>query len=215
MANEIIPPELTQEERLTAIAYQFINLYERWSEDRQIAAKQGADNAELVKLLTEQVKNFEAIESKVREFLVASINHSAVKAAKTVGDEVKKAATQSIDEINQRLLATAQRAEKAIADTQQEVKSTYWTGLIFWLLLPIITSLLIVWLFMPRPTLPLTTTQLNTLYGGQLMDRVWPKLSSNEKKHWLALAHEAENKPIIKKTDNSEAGGQADNNEEN
>jgi hypothetical protein len=33
-------------------------LYERWSEDRQAAAAQGADMAELVRLFTLQVESF-------------------------------------------------------------------------------------------------------------------------------------------------------------
>lgn len=40
---------LTPEEHLEAILFQFVNLYERWSEDRQKSAKQGSDIEKLVK----------------------------------------------------------------------------------------------------------------------------------------------------------------------
>ncbi len=60
---------LTPSEQLEAILFQFVNLYERWSEDRQVAAKQGADIAKFVKEFAEQVEHFENIEEFVRQQL--------------------------------------------------------------------------------------------------------------------------------------------------
>ena len=155
--------EMTQEERLTAIAYQFVQLYERWSEDRQVAAKLGADIAELVRLFTEQVENFEALETNVKEALIASLQRAMTASAKTVGDEIRQAATRTLEEVNARLLTTVAKAERTIADTRHYVKSTFWVAIAGWIALPIVSSLLIVWLLMPKPTLPLSNDQLNTL----------------------------------------------------
>ena len=142
--------EMTQEERLTAIAYQFVQLYERWSEDRQVAAKQGADIAEFVKLFAEQVENFEALETNVRKTLITSIQGAMTQSAKAVGDEIRRAANQTLEEVNQRLLMTVGRAEKAIDDTQRHAQSISWFAVMGLLVLPIITSLLIVWLLVRR-----------------------------------------------------------------
>ena len=59
--------EISVEDRLKAIVYQFILLHDRWSEERQVAAKQGADMADLLKLFDYQIKNFKTLESKVRQ----------------------------------------------------------------------------------------------------------------------------------------------------
>jgi len=46
---------LTAEERLKALMYQFIKLYERWSEDRQVLNKHLADQADMLKDFTAQL----------------------------------------------------------------------------------------------------------------------------------------------------------------
>ena len=192
--------EMTQEERLTAIAYQFVQLYERWSEDRQIAAKLGADIAELVRLFTEQVENFEALETNVRETLIASIQRAMTASAKTVGDEIRQAATRTLEEVNTRLLTTVAKAERTIADTRQYVKSTFWVAIAGWIALPIITSLLIVWLLMPKPTLPLSNDQLNTLNDGHTVDWIWSKLSKKEQNSILKLSDDAQKQEMATTT---------------
>ena len=184
--------EMTQEERLTAIAYQFVQLYERWSEDRQVAAKQGADIAEFVKLFAEQVENFEALETNVRKTLITSIQGAMTQSAKAVGDEIRRAANQTLEEVNQRLLMTVGRAEKAIDDTQRHAQSISWFAVMGLLVLPIITSLLIVWLLVPKPTLPLTNGQLNLLSNGYRLNQVWDKLSKKEQDHLLKLSDDAQ-----------------------
>ena len=133
--------ELLHEERLQALVFKFLQLYDRLSEDRLVTAKQGADTAELVKLFTEQVKHFEALEPNVQKSLTASINNATLSVAKTIGDEVRTAATHSIEEVNQRLLTTVQRAEKIIAETtKRDANSAFWFGASFWYLLPIVTT---------------------------------------------------------------------------
>jgi hypothetical protein len=52
----------------------------------------------------------------------------------------------------------------------------------------IVTCLLLVWLIIPKPTLPLTNSQIMNLHSGQLTNKVWPKLSKKEQQHWLDLA---------------------------
>jgi hypothetical protein len=49
----------------------------------------------------------------------------------------------------------------------------------------IVTCLLLVWLIIPKPTLPLTSSQIMNLRSGQLTN--WPKLSKKEQQHWIEL----------------------------
>ena len=57
-------------ERLDTLLYQFITLYERWAEDRQVATHQLSQWASVLQTLTETVKRFEASEPHVRKELV-------------------------------------------------------------------------------------------------------------------------------------------------
>ncbi len=57
----------------------------------------------------------------------------------------------------------------------------------------IITSLFIVWLLIPKPTLPLTDEQIVDYQNGQLFSKVWTKLSKKEQKHLKELANNSGN----------------------
>ena len=50
---------LNDREQLEALLYQYINLYERWSEDRQVFAKKGAELANSVKMIAAKVEQFD------------------------------------------------------------------------------------------------------------------------------------------------------------
>ena len=74
---------------------------------------------------------------------------------------------------------------------ESEMKNTQWKIIGSTMLSAIVTSLLIVWLLMSTPTLPLTNAQMKDLRSGQLMHAVWPKLSKKEQQHWVTLADQA------------------------
>ncbi len=185
MADEPTQPPLSGDDRLTAVAYQLVALYERWSEDRQVAAKQGAETAELVRLFTEQVKGFEQLEPTVRRQLVESIRQATIGVAKTVTETTTKAATQASTEITQRLDQSVQRAERVLAQYRREVVTTQWKVIGVACVMTLLTTLLFVWLFLPQPTLPLNAKQIKLLQLGQEVDHVWPALTKDEQKRLL------------------------------
>ncbi len=190
MSNFDDLPEMAIEERLKGIAYQFIALYERWSEDRQVAAKQGADTAELVQLFTEQVKGFQTLEPKVRQQIVASIHNAAAGVAKTVAEATAKEATRATEAITQQLTRVTQQAENTLNHYQADVITNQWKLIGITAITTIITCLLLVWLLIPKPTLPLSNEQITYLNSGIMMELVWPKLTKKEQDRWLKLADE-------------------------
>ena len=180
-------PDLTMENRLKAIAYQFIALYERWSEDRQLAVKQGADTAELVKLFTEQVKSFKELEPNVRKSLAASIQRETDSAAEKIGKTLSEAATRSTEAVAYELATVTEKTKRTLMAYESEVVATQWKVIGISFFTTIVTSLLLVWWLIPRPTLPLDHQQLKQLEVGMMTELVWPKLSKQEKNHWLKL----------------------------
>jgi len=54
----------------------------------------------------------------------------------------------------------------------------------------IITSLLMAWILIPKPTLPLTAEQLTYLQQGQMLVQMWPKLTKLEKDRLRAISNE-------------------------
>jgi hypothetical protein len=185
-------PELTHEERLKAVAYQFIALYERWSEDRQVAQKQGADTAELVKLFTAEVKAFKEVEPAVRQAIASSIQVAANSAAKLINEKIELAALQAVEKTTQRLSYSVERAERELTRYQQELTFNHWVAIAVSFFATMFTSLLIVWLLMPNPTLPLTPKQITYLNSGKAIELVWPKLSKTERQHLLNAFHQVD-----------------------
>jgi hypothetical protein len=191
MATDNDSQSLTHEDRLKAIAYNFVKLYDRWSEDRLLAAKQGADTAELVKQFTEQVKRFETLEPSVRHHIHTTIQQSTSNVAKTVTDETMKAAIRATAEIADELKSIVHRAEDTLKRYQTEVITTQWKIIGVTIITTVLTCLLIVKLLMPVPALPLSNQQIHNLSFGELMNATWPKLSKQEQQHISGLTTEA------------------------
>lgn len=203
--NEVIQ-ELTLEERLKAIAYQFIALYERWSEDRQLAAKQGADTAELVKLFTEQVKNFKTLESSVREQLRVSIQQAVHQSTQKISEKVDDLASQKLEHVNHKLTTAADHLVHRLQ--QQEQESFKMTGifLVVIFVMCILVSFMVGKWAVPQPYLPLSEQDLQTYQNGLLFNSFWPNLSKKEQKRLEALAERRQDSGIqdSNSTDNEE-----------
>ena len=106
---------LTPAEHLESILFQFVNLYERWSEDRQVAAKQGADIAKFVKAFSEQVANFESIEAVVRDDITTSIDAAAKNMGVSIGKTVGESASKEVEPIVRKLREAVHEAETSLS----------------------------------------------------------------------------------------------------
>jgi hypothetical protein len=75
---------------------------------------------------------------------------------------------------------------------QADVVANQWKIIGVTAVTTIITCLLLVWLLIPKPTLPLSNEQLKYLNSGVMMELVWPKLTEKEQTYWLKLANEVQ-----------------------
>lgn len=187
--NDIeVSQELTLEDRLKAIAYQFIKLYERWSEDRQESVKQCAEVDELVSEFTEQVDNLRNIEEKIIGGVRNSIRNEtkdiAAHVGKTIGDFATREAEMTVRELHKIVV----RTENLLSWYQSSLSISNLRVIVMIILSAFFTSILTVWFLAPKSTLPLTEKQIGFLNSGFMMDRVWPKLTKKEQDHWIALA---------------------------
>lgn len=179
---------LTQEDRLKAVLYQFIKLYERWSEDRQVSAKQGADMAELAADFSAQVKLFKSLEPKVRQKIITSIETASANIANTVAEAVGKEAAKAAEETVKKLKQSVEQAQYVLNRYEKELVTSHWKVIAVSALVTVLTCLLLVRFLIPEPTLPLTNLQVQMLSNGLEMDKVWPKLSKEEQDHWQSLS---------------------------
>lgn len=204
---------LTLEDRLKAIAYQFIKLYERWSEDRQVLMKQAADTATLMQAFEKQLNQFKKIDADFRENLGQFIRQEAANVAEEVGDAVgesaSKAATKQVKAVANALQQTVDSAQAAIQAQTDTIKGITW---VFWAIV-FTVSLVgglsaggLVYHFMIKPP-ALTHDQQITMGAGEFLQNVWPKLSKPEQQRLLKIAN---SRPDTTDTDNSDDLGNRD-----
>ncbi len=202
--------QLNLDDRLKGIAYQFLKLYERWAEDRQVFNKNMVAFDEMLKLFIDQIKNFENLETKVRQQLLNSISKASIAMAEKVGTNVSQAATKAVDETASKLNQVVDHATVVLNAYRTEVQGNHWKIIAASFVTTIITSLIIVFLLIPKPSLPLTDDQLNTYNNGHFFSEFWPKLSKKEQKHLTDLA----NNPAISEathTDTANSENTTDN----
>jgi len=175
---------LTPEEHLEAVLFQFVNLYERWSEDRQVTAKQSADLAKFVKEFAQQVNKFAALEEKVRDDIHTSMRTEAENMAVYLGGTIGEAARKQIAPTIKKLDEASDEARGKLVSYYSELSSYKWMTIGVTVLTTIITSLLIVKFLMPMPIMPLTAKQIDTYGAGEVFQSILPKLSTRQRQ-WL------------------------------
>lgn len=179
---------LTSEEHLESILFQFVNLYERWSEDRQVTAKQSADLAKFVKVFAQQVNEFATLEEKVREDIHASMRTEAKNMAVYLGETIGEAARKQIEPTIKQLDEACDEARSNLMGYYLQVSSAKWMTIGVTVVTTILTSLLIVKCLMPVPTSPLTNQQIDTYRAGEVFELIYPKLSPKQKQWLLDIA---------------------------
>lgn len=188
-ADENAP--LSQEEQLESLLFQFVNLYERWSEDRQVAAKQGSDLAKVLKAFSDEIERFSDIREDVKRTLISLLSSHTDRVSKHLEGALLKALEKGSDSALTRLKEASFKAESLLTDYHDSLKISRWKMMGVSFLSSVIASLLIVKLLIPAPTLPLTEQQITSMAMGRLTNKIFYQLSEEEQRHWLNVAEKA------------------------
>ena len=193
--ENIYERELTLLEKIQAALYKFSKLSERWSEDRQIFSKQGNDLDQLLQAFKAQVDQFEKTTPQFKQRLVSVIEESISSASKTAVNELKNTVQQEARSEIERTISPLNNSVKNAQTTLENYKAhssfSDWKMIVLLVGVAILSGALcggfIAEKIMPAPTYPLTDKQIRSLWGGQTLSKVWPKLSKAEQKHLQAL----------------------------
>lgn len=190
--------ELTSEERLQGLLYQYLSLYERWSEDRQVAAKRAADHAEMLRQFSAQVAQLKTLVPELRNDLKKSLNQELIQAISRVNDPLKAHATQTMGSFVKDLGQSVFEAREALRYCQatytREVARRQWKILGAVLTGCIAISAVAIHLSVPPV---FTTRQLDLLHKGELAEKVFWQMNDQERAHWLARAKEATSETML------------------
>ncbi len=184
MVGEKKERALSSEDHQQALLFQFVTLYERWSEDRQVAAKQVYDLTKKLEWFSEEVGRFSRIEEAVIGKLKQSLHETVVDLSEKVGGATTGALNNTLGSSVKRMDGAAKAVETILAG-HQEIR---WLSQVKTLALNVLCSLMVsgfvVWFFMPNPTLPLTKKDMDTYMVGKKFSLLWSTLSK-EKQQWI------------------------------
>lgn len=177
----------SMEDHQKALLFQFMTLYERWSEDRQVAAKQGYDLEQHLKKFSEEVRRFSSIEDAVIVKLRKSLNETVATLSEKVNTATAEALSATLGAHVARMEKASRTVETILASNQQIRWLSQLKTVAVNVLCSLVVSTLVLWFFMPQPTLPLTEEDINTYVIGKRFVRIWPTLSK-EKQQWFLSA---------------------------
>jgi len=126
----------------------------------------------------------------VRQQIVRTIQQAMANTVKTVSEEIAKEATRTVEYTVRQLQMSVDSAQRTLQGYQREVITTQWKVVGVSIFTTIVSCVLIFWLLLPKPTLPLTNEQVHHLASGMALDRIWPKLSKKEQNHFIELEGE-------------------------
>ena len=132
-------------ERLGATLYQYITLYERWSEDRQSFAKRGSELMGVLEALQKEIKNLGAMNHLVRQHLAQELQPVIESTKAAIAEVATLEAKKSLTAAAQQLQQSANELRVMLNQSKNEiVQSRYqWFG--FTLLAAVIISILTIW----------------------------------------------------------------------
>lgn len=186
--NEPIAAEKLSVDRLEAMFFQLVQLYDRCTQERQLFGKEKEEFGKLSQLLVNQIKEIGKIETTIRKSTQDGIQISANLAMDRIAESFMKNGHDSIEKIIDKIEKRHQLIEAMIDTFQRKKNQASWKMMGFTLLSSIITSLFAIWFLLPKPMLPLTSEQLNYLRDGQMLAQIWPDLSDAEKSHLKNIA---------------------------
>lgn len=205
MSNEQEGRELGAEDRLKAVLYQYIKLYERWSDDRQVFIKYLSQLDEFCGKLDKQLKKLCSIENDVRNQVITSIQNEMRGVAEGISKKIEGSAITTIQNTESKLETAVNNAARALDRYEYERTLSHLKVIGIAIISSALSALLIVKLLMPAPIVPLTGRNLKALNGGLELLDIWPYLSRGTKSELGNVAQQHENMdlpaPLSKKDD--------------
>lgn len=187
MASEEV--SLSGDARIKSLLFQYLKLYERWSEDRQAFNKNMATHADRLAFFGDKLmelkaclETFEKLEPRVRHSLAETLKETGDALVEAINERVGGAVTSAVHETAEELHQALKGFYPVLMDYQAQMQGGRIEAILMTVGAGIISSLLIVWLLVPKPFLPLTGDMLSAYVEGLRMKKVYSTLSSKTQK---------------------------------
>ena len=181
-------PNLSTEDRLLGVLYQFVKLHECWTKDWSGNQKALTDEINFLKKsiqnLSGVVSSCSQLEPAIQQQVQNIIRNAGAQIAQAVRQETNLLMTEAVYGQVNRLAQVVRDGESLIRHYQSQTRWQKWKVLGGSLVIALGVGVLVSWLLMPAPTLPLTQGDQIALIHGYIYDYVWPKLPAEDKADW-------------------------------
>lgn len=193
MSQESNAPEtLSAEDRLSGMLYSFMQLHDRWMEERQDFVAQTAKLDTVIKSLSKEVKTVAGLEPQLRQSIETSIHTAAYRAVQAVkegsGELADKVVMYHVDQLNQ----TLGKGQLLLQSYEVQTERASWkhlgTIVLSTVLSGVLVGLLVARLMMPTVSLPLSHDEAKALQLGETLVKILPLMSDAEKKRFNQLS---------------------------
>lgn len=186
------PVTLSAEERLSGMLYQFMQLHDRWMEERQDFLAQTATLDTVIKSLSKEGKAFAGLEAQVRQSIETSLHAAAYQAAQALkegaGELADRVVMYHVDQLNQ----TLGKGQSLLQSYEVQTERASWkhlgTIVLSTVLSGVLVGLFVARLMMPTVSLPLSHDEAKALQLGETLVKILPLMSDAEKKRFNQLA---------------------------
>jgi hypothetical protein len=181
-------PNLSTEDRLLGVLYQFVKLHECWTKDWSKNRKELDDQMQqlekTIQALFGKMSSFSKLESTIQQQVQGSIHHAGIQIAQAVKEETRSLMNQTVYDSVHRLSQVVREVESLLQYYRSQTRWQTWKVWGGSLVVALGVGVLVSWLLMPTPTIPLTDSQQTALMLGRIYQSVWPKLPPEDKEDW-------------------------------
>jgi hypothetical protein len=197
LTDENFAGALSTEDKLDVLFYQFMELHNQWSADRDVIVKQNQEMADLIKLCTKHLNTFGSLEHNMRTNLDGSIRQSVDASVAILSNQMGGIVASAVDGSAKRLSmsverldATFHRVDHGLQYQERRFALSTWKGFFAavgaGLFTGVIIAVLVLDFFFPTIA-PLSSQQIAYMQTGQNFTDRWNRLSPEKQQQVTAL----------------------------
>lgn len=164
-----VPAErpLSPDEKLSALLYQYLNLHDRWSEDRLAFAKRGAELSDTIAAVQQEVDQLAHMRKTLGVLLAQELQVSMEKTAAMMSGTLEKESANALGHAKIELEKTAARVNRVVNNLLNESAMTRLSWAVGAVALSLLGAMLITKLLLPRNLVQLSYENIRNMGYGQ------------------------------------------------
>lgn len=171
---------MKKENDLDGVLFQYISLYERWSEDRQAFARKGAALTKSLEQIQHEITRMEKLDTAIKRHLAEQLSPIIDETRRAIENSAAELAFSAMNDVMNRLQVAVKHSEDALFKAEKLVSDNRWYWLASSVACGLILGSFLVWWFIPSHLRALTNDQLEMQQWGKTLVDAYPTLPKKQ-----------------------------------